>query len=122
LGSLWSERPLIFRFALASMGADTPAGRAFADLWRYPDFRHNFRVMTVAWGGSWLAVAAAQAVIIEMASAGVAKTSSSVMPLAVAGAVAAWTVVYSKRGRRRGERAAAAAASSRGQDPPSMRE
>ena len=38
LGSLWSHRPLIFRFALEFMGADTPRGRDFDGLWRYPGF------------------------------------------------------------------------------------
>ena len=50
LGSLWSTRPLIFRFALEFMGADTPRGRDFDGLWRYPGFRHVFRLFTVVWG------------------------------------------------------------------------
>jgi hypothetical protein len=47
LASLWSSRPLIYRFALEFMGADTPKGRDFAALWRYPRFRHVFRLFTV---------------------------------------------------------------------------
>ncbi|MDQ2739668.1 MAG: hypothetical protein M3Y35_13865, partial [Actinomycetota bacterium] len=43
LGSLWSRRPLMLRFAMEAMGADTPRGRAFADRWRYPAFRRTFR-------------------------------------------------------------------------------
>ena len=50
LGSLWSRRPLIFRFALEFMGADTPRGRDFEGLWRYEGFRHAFRLFTVVWG------------------------------------------------------------------------
>ncbi len=42
LASLWSSRPLIFRFALEFIGADTPKGRDFADRWRYDGFRHAF--------------------------------------------------------------------------------
>src|SRR5580700_5059237 len=42
LGSLWSHRPLIFRFALEFMGPDTPRGQDFAGLWQYHGFRHVF--------------------------------------------------------------------------------
>ena len=59
LGSLWSRRPLIFRFALEFMGADTPRGRDFEGLWRYEGFRHAFRLFTVVWGVVYLAEAAA---------------------------------------------------------------
>ena len=36
LGSLWASRPLIYRFAIEFIGADTPKGREFESLWRYP--------------------------------------------------------------------------------------
>jgi hypothetical protein len=36
VGSLWSKRPMIYRFALEAMGPDSPKGRDFADRWRYP--------------------------------------------------------------------------------------
>lgn len=52
IGSLWSTRPLMFRFAVEAMGADTAKGRAFADKWRYQGFRHAFQVTTVVW--AWL--------------------------------------------------------------------
>ena len=35
-GSLWTSRPLMYRFAVEFIGPDTPRGRDFADLWRYP--------------------------------------------------------------------------------------
>ena len=41
LGSLWARRPLIYRFAVEFIGADTPKGRDFASLWQYPGFRHR---------------------------------------------------------------------------------
>jgi hypothetical protein len=47
LGSLWSARPLIFRFAHEFIGPDTDRGRDFAALWQYPGFRHTFRLFTV---------------------------------------------------------------------------
>jgi len=55
LFSLRSRRPLIFRFALEFMGPDTPRGRDFDGLWRYPGFRHAFWLFTVVWGVAYLA-------------------------------------------------------------------
>jgi hypothetical protein len=119
LASLWSRRPLMFRFAVETMGPDTSEGRDFADKWRYPGFRHAFRVTTVVWGLAFIGEAAAQAVIIESASTNVAKTTSNVMPLFFGAVVVAWNVVYAKRGRRQGE-LAAAAAEALGDAPPAM--
>jgi len=92
LGSLRSRRPLMFRFALAAMGADTADGRGFADKWRYPGFRHAFRVTTVVWGVAFLAEAAAQVLVIETSSTGTAKATSNLMPLAFAAVVVAWNI------------------------------
>jgi hypothetical protein len=115
LASLWSRRPLIFRFALEFMGADTPKGRDFDGRWQYAGFRHAFRVITVAWGAGYLAEAAARVVIAETFPTGTALTISKVLPYAVAAVLAAWTYAYGQRARRRGERMAAAAAA---QAPP----
>jgi tryptophan-rich sensory protein len=109
LGSLRSRRPLIFRFALEFMGADTPRGRDFDGLWQYPGFRHAFWLFTVVWGVAYLAEAAARIVIVETTSTGTALAVSKVMPYAVAGVLAAWMTFYGRRARRQGERLAAAA-------------
>lgn len=109
LGSLWSKRPLIYRFALEAMGPETPKGRDFADRWRYPGFRHAFRLTTVVWGVAFLAEAAAQVVIIQTASTATAKATSNVMPLVVAALVVVWNISYAKRGQRKGELAQQAA-------------
>src|ERR1700760_4805070 len=82
LGSLWSRRPLIFRFALEFTGADTPKGRDFATKWQYAGFRRVFRFLTLVWGAAYLAEAAARVVIIEMASTGTALLVSKIMPYA----------------------------------------
>lgn len=119
VGSLWSKRPLIYRFALEATGPDTPKGREFADRWRYPGFRHAFRMITVVWGVAFLAEAAAQVLIIQTASTATAKTTSTVMPLVVAGLVVIWNVSYAKRTERKGKRAERAARA-RGQAPPAM--
>jgi hypothetical protein len=110
LASLRSRRPLIFRFALEFMGADTPRGRDFDGLWQYPGFRHAFWLFTVVWGVTYLAEAAARVVIVETTSTGTALAVSKVMPYAVGGLLAAWMFLYGRHARRQGERLAAQAA------------
>ncbi len=51
LGSLWARRPLMFRFAIEFIGADTPKGQDFDPRWRYPGFRHAFRLSPQS--GGW---------------------------------------------------------------------
>jgi hypothetical protein len=109
LGSLWARRPLIYRFAVEFIGADTPKGRDFESLWRYPGFRHAFRLFTVVWGVVYLAEAAARVIIVETTSTATALTVSKVMPYVVGAALAAWMFGYGRRARREGERLAAAA-------------
>jgi hypothetical protein len=109
LGSLWSARPLIYRFAVEFIGEDTPRGREFASLWRYPGFRHAFRLFTVVWGVTYLAEAAARIVIVETTSTGTALAVSKVMPYAVAALLTGWMFLYARHARREGERLAAAA-------------
>ena len=107
LASLRSRRPLIFRFALDFMGPDTPRGRDFDGLWRYPGFRHVFWLFTVVWGLAYLAEAAARIVIVETTSTGTALAVSKVMPYVVAGVLSAWMFLYGRHARRQGERLAA---------------
>ena len=109
LGSLWTARPLMFRFALEFIGPDTPKGRDFASRWQWEGFRHTFNVITVVWGVAYLAEAAARVVIVENTSAGTALTISKFMPFAVAGVVVAWMTVYGQHAKRKGEAAGAAA-------------
>ena len=109
LGSLWASRPLIYRFAIEFIGADTPKGRDFESLWRYPGFRRTFRLFTVVWGVAYLAEAAARVVIVETTSTGTALGVSKIMPYAVGAVLAGWMVLYGRRARREGERLAAAA-------------
>ena len=109
LGSLWSHRPLIYRFALEFMGADTPRGRDFEGLWRYLGFRHAFRLFTVVWGVTYLAEAAARIIIVETTSTATPLTVSKVMPYAVGAVLAGWMFAYRRRARPTGEGLAAAA-------------
>ena len=109
LGSLWTRRPLIYRFALEFIGADTPKGRDFAALWRWPGFRHAFRLFTVVWGVTYLAEAAARVVIVETTSTGTALAVSKVMPYAVAAVLVGWMIGYGRHAKREGESIAAEA-------------
>jgi uncharacterized membrane protein len=119
LGSLWSARPLMFRFAIEMMGADTPNGRDFADKWRYEEFRRAFVIITVVWGLAFLVEALIQLVIIQVASTDVAKTTSNFLPLIVIGVVVVWNIAYGKRGQRKGQ-LAEAASRARADIPPEM--
>jgi hypothetical protein len=119
LGSLWTRRPLMYRFALEFIGPDTPKGRDFADRWRYQEFRHAFGVTTVVWGVAFLAEAATRILIVESSSTGAALGISKVMRYAVAGVLIAWNIAYARRARLRGE-AKGAAARARGEVPPPM--
>ena len=118
LASLRSRRPLMFRFALEFMGPDTPRGREFEGLWRYPGFRHVFWLYTVVWGITYLAEAAARVVIVESTSTGTALAISKVMPYAVTGVLVLWMVAYGRRAKRQGERLAAEAAAETAPTPP----
>lgn len=110
LGSLWTARPLMYRFAVEFMGEDSPRGQDFADKWRYAGFRHALRVTTVVWGVAYVLEATARVVIVESTSTGTALGISKVMPYVIAGVLAAWNVAYARQARRKGERLAAEAA------------
>jgi hypothetical protein len=110
LASLWTSRPLIYRFAIEFIGPESPRGREFAVNWQYPGFRRVFRLMTIVWGVAYLAEAAARVIIVETTSAGTALAVSKVMPYAVAGVLVAWMIVYGRYAKRKGERLAAASA------------
>jgi len=109
LGSLWTRRPLIYRFALEFIGPDTPRGREFESRWQYEGFRRVFNLMTIVWGVTYLAEAVARVIIVENTSAGTALTISKIMPYAVAAVLVAWMIVYGQHAKRKGEAAAAAA-------------
>jgi hypothetical protein len=107
LGSLATDKPMMYRFAVEFMGPDTERGREFVGLRQYKEFRRAFVVITVVWGAAYLIEAAARVVIVQTASAGTALAVSKVLPYAVAGALIAWTVGYGRLQKRRGDRLAA---------------
>jgi hypothetical protein len=108
LGSLATDKPMMYRLALEFMGPDTERGREFADLRQYQEFRRAFVVVTVVWGAAYVAEAAARVAIVQNTSAGAALPVSKVLPYAVAAVLIAWTVGYGRYQKRQGERMAAA--------------
>jgi len=104
LVSLFSHRPLMFRFALETMGEDSDQGRAFAGMWRYPGFRGTFRVITVVWGLVFLAESGVQAIVVETYSINTAKQTSNLLPIAVVVLTFAWTRAYGRRAKEQGQR------------------
>jgi hypothetical protein len=108
LGSLATDRPMMYRFALEFTGPDTERGREFADLRQYKEFRRAFVVITVVWGAAYLVEAAVRVLIVQETSAGTALAVSKVLPYAVAAVLIAWTVGYGRLQKRRGDRMAAA--------------
>ena len=107
LGSLATDKPMMYRVALEFMGPDTERGREFADLRQYNEFRRAFVVITVVWGAAYLVEAVARVLIVQETSAGTALAVSKVLPYAVAGVLIAWTVGYGRYQKRQGERMAA---------------
>jgi hypothetical protein len=106
LASLATPRPLMFHFALESMGGvESPRGKAFADRWRYASFRRAFVVLTVVWGVALIVQAAINAVIIEASSTDKAFVINKILPYLFLAMLGAWTAVYSLRAKRRGEAA-----------------
>lgn len=118
LASLWTSRPLIYRFAVEFIGPDSAQAREFAENWQYAGFRRVFRVMTIVWGVAYLVEAAARVVIVETTSAGTALAVSKIMPYAVAGLLVAWMIMYGRAARRKGERIAAAQRAAQEAAPP----
>jgi uncharacterized membrane protein len=96
LSLLW-EKPMMFRIALETMGHDSPNGRAFESMWRYPSFRRIFRVITMVWGVVFLLESALQALIIETSTINTAKATSNVLPVIVVGLTLTWTLAYGKQ-------------------------
>ncbi len=116
LGSLATDKPMMYRLALEFMGPETERGREFAGLRQYQEFRRAFVVITVVWASGYVAEAAARVAIVQSVSAGTALGISKVLPYAVAGVLTLWTVGYGRYQKRQGKRMAAAYEAAHGAD------
>jgi intracellular septation protein A len=107
LGSLWTQRPLMFRIPLEFIGPDTAKGREMTALWCHEGYRRIMRTITTVWGVGFLVEAALRVVIVYNTSTSTALAMSKVTPFIWAGVLSAWTVGYGTYHKRRGERMAA---------------
>jgi hypothetical protein len=115
LGTLRASKPLIYRFAVELLGADTPKGRDVIGAWQYPGFRRAFQVITAAWGVAYLIEVAARLAVVETTSTGIALLFSKLVPYAFALGLSVWTLVYGEHEKKKAEQLAAAV----GPRPPS---
>lgn len=104
LGSLWTERPLMYSFALEFIGPDSARGREMAALWRHEEFRRIWRTITAVWGVGFVLEVALRVVIVYSASTGTALAISKVTPFVWAGVFSAWTAAYTTYLKKKGER------------------
>ena len=101
LGSLFTERPLIYRLNL-DMSGGTPAGRAAATaLWEKPHVRRAFRIMTAVWGLGLITDALVRVLIgLTLPIATVASLSPAITVVAFGGLIG-WNMFYVRLLRRR---------------------
>jgi hypothetical protein len=110
LGSLWTQRPLMYGIAVEFTGPDTAKGREMISLWQYEGFRRIFRVITAVWGVGFLLEAALRVAIVYNTSTATALSLSKVTPYVWVGIFMAWTVAYGRYQGKKGQRMMAAAA------------
>ncbi len=94
LGSLLTAQPLMYRIVLQTRGADPADRRELEARLSRPGMARAFRIVTLVWGVSFLAEAAARVVIVETTSAGNALLVVKVMPYIVIGVLLRWMMGY----------------------------
>jgi len=104
LGSLWAQRPLVYRLALEFVGPDTAKGQEMTLFWQHEGFRRSFRVITAVWGAAFFLEAALRVVIVYSTSTGTALAISTFTPFVFAGSMVAWTIGYGTLQKRKTER------------------
>jgi intracellular septation protein A len=104
LGSLLTSRPLMYRIGVQTRGEDTPGGRRLQVLWAQPAGQRAFRVITLVWGVTFLAEAAARVLIVEAVSGGNALLIVKVMPYVVLFGLIRWMAFYTRQLREAGQR------------------
>jgi len=108
LGSLLTNRPLMLRIVLETIGPDTPTGREVEDWQASPGGQHVFRLVTIAWAITYLGEATARVIIVEATSAGTALLIVKVMPWVITVGMIRWMIGYLQRAARQARQAAAA--------------
>ncbi|RSS79316.1 VC0807 family protein [Streptomyces sp. WAC06614] len=111
LVTLLAPRPLMFYFGRKFATDGTPESTAWWNgMWQYEGFRRTLYVMTTVWGVAYVLEAGVRIGLAYVLDTRTMVTLSPFMIYGVLGALALWTVLYSKRSRAKGEARAAAAA------------
>ena len=97
--SLAAHRPLIFYFGQAFYGGRHSAEGAEmdADFDKYGEARFFWRTVTLVWGLTHIALAAALAAIVQASSTDTALTFNRTVPWILTGALIAWAVWWGER-------------------------
>jgi intracellular septation protein A len=103
-GSLLASRPIMFHIAGKFATGDDPARmRVWSERWQYPSFRHSMRVMTVVWGGAFMADALVRTWLVFVLSTSVFLVASQALFYGMFAATFATTVAYGRRAQRRAQ-------------------
>jgi hypothetical protein len=118
LGSLWTQRPLMYAMSIEFIGPDTTRGREMVSLWRYEEFRHIFRVITAVWGIGFLVEAGLRVIVVYNTSTSTALALSKVTPYIWIAIFTTWTIAYGRYQGKKGQRTMAAMGASGGEPAP----
>jgi hypothetical protein len=106
IGSLWAPRPLMFYFGRKfATGGDPARVDWWNGLWQYPGFRRGQRILTLVWGGSFLAEAVVRILLGYTLPVSTMVVISSILPYVVLGLLIFGTVTYGRRAGRRNAQA-----------------
>jgi hypothetical protein len=120
LGSLWTQRPLMYAMSVEFVGPDTARGREMLSLWPYEGFRRIFRVITAVWGIGFLLEAGLRVIVVYNTSTSTALALSKITPYIWIAIFMTWTIAYGRYQGKKGQQimaAMAAAAEEPAPDP-----
>jgi hypothetical protein len=102
LGSLATQRPLIYHFALRfTVGKTQEERAAFADNWNIPYVQKVLRILTIGWGIALLGEALLKVILVYNLSVSAFLAISSLVTYGTIGLAIAWTVVYRRKSREK---------------------
>jgi intracellular septation protein A len=102
LGSLATQRPLIYHFALQfTVGKTQEERAAFADNWNIPYVQKVLRILTIGWGIALLGEALLKVILVYNLSVSAFLAISSLVTYGTIGLAIAWTVVYRRKSREK---------------------
>jgi intracellular septation protein A len=106
LGSLFTDKPLIYRLNLDLAGTK-PAARAAAEaLWERPSARSHMRLLTLVWGIGLIFESLARLVAVATLPIVTATSLSPVIQFTIFGLLALFTVVFAREQRQRAAKTA----------------